>query len=51
MTPTAGLSDRTRAQLFWFSRKEGSNEEVCRARSLFRDGQSDREIMPLAECR
>ena len=48
---TSGLSDRTRAQLFWFSRKEeiergafvrGSN--IC-----FRDGVAEREIMPLSE--
>ena len=48
---TAGLSDRTRAQLFWFSRKK-EVEKGAFARGAhihFRDGHSEREIMPLAE--
>ncbi len=48
---TAGLSDRTRAQLFWFSRKKGI-EKGAFARGThiyFRDGHSEREIMPLAD--
>jgi UDP-N-acetylmuramoylalanine--D-glutamate ligase len=48
---TAGLSERTRAQLFWFSRKR-EVEEGAFARGpniYFRDGNSEREIMPLAE--
>src|SRR6202790_5083097 len=47
---TAGLSDRTRAQLFWFSRKK-EIEKGDHARDThiyFRDGHSEREIMPLA---
>lgn len=48
---TAGLSDRTRAQLFWFSRKkEVEKGALARGAQLyFRDGHSEREIMPLAE--
>jgi UDP-N-acetylmuramoylalanine--D-glutamate ligase len=48
---TAGLSDRTRAQLFWFSRKkEIGNGAFARGTHIyFRDGHSEREIMPLAE--
>ena len=48
---TAGLSDRTRAQLFWFSRKK-EIEKGAMARGAdiyFRDGQREREILPLAE--
>ena len=48
---TAGLSGRTRAQLFWFSRKK-EVEKGAFARGThiyFRDGHSEREIMPLAE--
>jgi UDP-N-acetylmuramoylalanine--D-glutamate ligase len=48
---TAGLSDRTRARLFWFSRKK-EIEKGAFARGThiyFRDGHSEREIMPLAE--
>ncbi len=48
---TAGLSDRTRAQLFWFSRKK-EIEKGAFARGThiyFRDGHSEREIMPLAD--
>jgi len=50
-TTTAGLSDRTHAQLFWFSRKK-EIEKGAFARSshlYFRDGEREREIMPLAE--
>jgi UDP-N-acetylmuramoylalanine--D-glutamate ligase len=48
---TAGLSDRTRAQLFWFSRKkEVEKGAFARGAHLyFRDGPREREIMPLAE--
>jgi UDP-N-acetylmuramoylalanine--D-glutamate ligase len=48
---TAGLSDRTRAQLFWFSRKKEIDKGafVRGAHIYFRDGHSEREIMPLAE--
>ena len=48
---TAGLSDRTRAQLFCFSRKK-EIEKGAFARGThiyFRDGHSEREIMPLAD--
>jgi UDP-N-acetylmuramoylalanine--D-glutamate ligase len=48
---TAGLSDRTRAQLFWFSRKkEIGNGAFARGTHIyFRDSDREREIMPLAE--
>jgi UDP-N-acetylmuramoylalanine--D-glutamate ligase len=48
---TAGLSERTRAQLFWFSRKKEIERGalVRGAHIYFRDGHSEREIMPLAE--
>ncbi len=48
---TAGLSERTHAQLFWFSRKkEVEKGAFARGAHLyFRDGQREREIMPLAE--
>jgi UDP-N-acetylmuramoylalanine--D-glutamate ligase len=48
---TAGLADRTRAQLFWFSRKKEIERGafVLGERIYFRDGQNEREIMPLAE--
>jgi UDP-N-acetylmuramoylalanine--D-glutamate ligase len=48
---TAGLSDRTRAQLFWFSRKKEIEKGAFAhgAHIYFRDGHSEREIMPLAE--
>jgi UDP-N-acetylmuramoylalanine--D-glutamate ligase len=48
---TAGLSDRTRAQLFWFSRnKEVDKGGFARGMHIyFRDGHSEREIMPLAD--
>jgi len=48
---TAGLADRTHAQLFWFSRKK-EVEKGSLVRSghiLFRDGKGEREIMPLSE--
>jgi UDP-N-acetylmuramoylalanine--D-glutamate ligase len=46
-----GLSDRTRAQLFWFSRKKEIDRGafVRGTHIYFRDGSSEREIMPLAE--
>jgi len=48
---TAGLADRTHAQLFWFSRKKEVERGsfVRSGHILFRDGKSEREIMPLAE--
>jgi UDP-N-acetylmuramoylalanine--D-glutamate ligase len=48
---TAGLSDRTRAQLFWFSRKKEVEKGAFArgAHIYFRDGHGEREIMPLAE--
>jgi UDP-N-acetylmuramoylalanine--D-glutamate ligase len=48
---TAGLSDRTRAQLLWFSReKEIEKGAFVRGTHIhFRDGHSEREIMPVAE--
>ncbi len=48
---TAGLSDRTRAQLFWFSRKKEIEKGafVRGTHICFRDGGSEREILPLAE--
>ncbi|MGA6986050.1 MAG: UDP-N-acetylmuramoyl-L-alanine--D-glutamate ligase [Terriglobales bacterium] len=48
---TAGLSGRTHARLFWFSRmKEGEQGAFIRGTHIyFRDGQSELEIMPLAE--
>src|ERR1700678_2928761 len=48
---TAELSGRTRAQLFWFSRhKEPEKGAFARGTHIyFRDGQSEREILPLAE--
>jgi UDP-N-acetylmuramoylalanine--D-glutamate ligase len=48
---TAGISDRTRAQVFWFSRKK-EIERGAFAREtniFFRDGHRELEIMPLAE--
>ena len=47
----AGLSDRTRAQLFWFSRKKEIEKGafVRGTHIYFRDGHSEREIMLLAE--
>ena len=48
---TAGLADRTRAQLFWFSRnKEIEKGAFARGTHIyFRDGHGEREIMPLAD--
>jgi UDP-N-acetylmuramoylalanine--D-glutamate ligase len=48
---TAGLADRVRAQLFWFSRKKEIEKGsfVRSGHILFRDGKSEREIMPLSE--
>jgi UDP-N-acetylmuramoylalanine--D-glutamate ligase len=48
---TAGLAGRTRAQLCWFGRKEAVDRGafVREAHIFFRDGQREREIMPLAE--
>ena len=48
---TAGLSDRTRAQVFWFSRKKEMERGafVRGPHIYFRDGHSEREIMPHAE--
>jgi UDP-N-acetylmuramoylalanine--D-glutamate ligase len=48
---TAGLANRTRAQLFWFSRKkEVERGAFARAANIFfRDGHNERQIMPLAE--
>jgi UDP-N-acetylmuramoylalanine--D-glutamate ligase len=48
---TAGLADRTRAHLFWFSRKkEVERGAFVRAANIFfRDGHGERQIMPLAE--
>jgi UDP-N-acetylmuramoylalanine--D-glutamate ligase len=48
---TAGLADRTRGQLFWFSRsKETEKGALVRGTHIyFRDGHSEREIMPLAD--
>jgi UDP-N-acetylmuramoylalanine--D-glutamate ligase len=48
---TAELASRTRAQLFWFSRKREVEKGtfVRAANILFRDGKNEREIMPVAE--
>jgi UDP-N-acetylmuramoylalanine--D-glutamate ligase len=48
---TAGLSERTRGQLVWFSRKQDVTRGafVREARIVFRDGQGEREIMPVGE--
>ncbi|MGA2966491.1 MAG: UDP-N-acetylmuramoyl-L-alanine--D-glutamate ligase [Terriglobales bacterium] len=48
---TAGLSGRTRAQLFWFSRKkEVEKGAFVRGEHIhLRDGHGEREIMPLGE--
>jgi UDP-N-acetylmuramoylalanine--D-glutamate ligase len=48
---TAGLADRTRAQLFWFSRRQEVERGVFvrGAAIFFRDGQREKEIMPLQE--
>jgi UDP-N-acetylmuramoylalanine--D-glutamate ligase len=48
---TAGLSERTRAQVFWFSRTREVEQgaSVRGAHIHFRDDNQEREIMPLAE--
>jgi UDP-N-acetylmuramoylalanine--D-glutamate ligase len=48
---SAGLANRTRAQLFWFSRKKEVEKGafVRGAHIFFRDGHGEREVMPLAE--
>src|SRR5580658_3486098 len=48
---TAGLAQRTRAQLYWFSRKkEADRGAFARGEHIyFRDGHGEREIMPLGE--
>ena len=48
---TAGLAGRTHAQLFWFSRKREVEKGsfIRSGHILFRDGKSEREIMPLSE--
>jgi len=48
---TAGLAGRTRAQLFWFSRKKEVERGalVRGAHIFFRDGHRERQVMPLAE--
>lgn len=50
---TAGLSDRTGAQLFWFSRKKEIEKGafVRGTHIYFRDGHNEREILPLSEVR
>jgi UDP-N-acetylmuramoylalanine--D-glutamate ligase len=47
----AALSDRTRAQLFWFSRKKEIEKGafVRGTHIYFRDGNREREILPVAE--
>jgi UDP-N-acetylmuramoylalanine--D-glutamate ligase len=48
---TAELADRTRGQVFWFSRKKEMEQGafVRGAHVYFRDGDSEREILPLGE--
>ena len=48
---TAALADRVQARLFWFSRKKEVTQGalVRGGQILFRDGESERAIMPLAE--
>jgi UDP-N-acetylmuramoylalanine--D-glutamate ligase len=48
---TAGLASRTRAQLFFFSRKKEVEigAFVRGGHVLFRDGKNEREIMPVSE--
>jgi UDP-N-acetylmuramoylalanine--D-glutamate ligase len=45
------LSSRTRAQVFWFSRKKEVQQGACvrDGKILFRDGQSQREIIQVSE--
>jgi len=47
----AGLATRTRAQLFWFSRKKEVEKGafVRGSHIFFGDGHDEREVMPLAE--
>ena len=48
---TAALSERTHAQVFWFSRKKAVEKGalVRDSRIYFRDGDEEREILPLGE--
>ena len=48
---TAGLAERVRGQLFWFSRKKAVEKGAfVRAGSIFfRKGKDEREIMPISE--
>jgi len=48
---TAGLAERTLAQLFWFSRKKEIQEGafVRGTQIYFRDGQGEREVMGLGD--
>jgi len=48
---TAGMGDRTRAKLFWFSRKKAveGGAFVRGSHIIFRDLQQERQIMPVAE--
>ena len=48
---TAGLSKRTHAQLFWFSRKREVEKGafVRSAHVYFRDSRGEHEVLPLAE--
>jgi UDP-N-acetylmuramoylalanine--D-glutamate ligase len=48
---TAALGGRTRAQVFWFSRKKEMEKGACvrDGRVLFRDGNGQREIMLASE--
>jgi UDP-N-acetylmuramoylalanine--D-glutamate ligase len=50
-TTAAGLADRTRGQVVWFSRKkEVERGAIVRGRNIyFRDGQREREILPFDE--
>jgi UDP-N-acetylmuramoylalanine--D-glutamate ligase len=50
-TTTAGLADRTRGQVVWFSRKkEVERGAIVRGGNIyFRDGQREREILPFDE--
>ncbi len=46
-----GLAPRTRAQVFWFSRKKEVEHGACvrDGRIFFRDAQGQQEILPLSE--
>lgn len=48
---TAGLADRTRAQLFWFSRRKPVDRgaSVRDGNIVFRDGHGERKVMLLSE--